>query len=150
MIVDHLENAALYAPLSPRFAAAFAWLQTVRFEDLVAGRNPVDGTLYAMRNEYVTRPQSELPWEAHRGHADIQYMVEGEERVGFSPLSRMTITHEYNAAQDYALYSGSGDLFLLRAGQFAVFYPGDAHAPGIQVGDTGAPVKKIVVKVPLF
>jgi YhcH/YjgK/YiaL family protein len=45
------------------------------------------------------------------------------------------------------LLAGSGDWLSLSKGQFAVFYPQDAHCPGIIVGQAAAVVKKVVVKV---
>lgn len=37
---------------------------------------------------------------------------------------------------------------LVRAGQFAVFFPGEGHKPNLTI-DVPAPVKKAVVKVRL-
>jgi biofilm protein TabA len=38
------------------------------------------------------------------------------------------------------------DSVTVTEGKFAIFFPGDAHAPGIAPGDP-APVRKVVVKV---
>ena len=150
MIVDHIAHADLYAPLSPRFSKGLAFLKQLDFEALQPGRNEIDGSLFAMRQEYETRPLEKGLWEAHRKYADIQFVVEGVELAGVTPLESTCVSQEYQEDKDCSLHTGTGDFFRLGAGQFAIFFPQDVHMPCIAVAETPSPVKKVVVKVPLF
>ena len=51
-----------------------------------------------------------------------------------------------NPEGDIWFYHGPVTGIKMEKGSFAVFFPQDAHAPGIATGDP-APVKKVVVKV---
>jgi len=147
MIIDLLHNADNYSPLSPRFASGLAFLKDLDFGALKPGRNDIDGdSLYVMCQEYETRPMEKGVWESHRAYADIQFVVEGEELIGYAPLVSMIVKDAYRADGDCALYEGSGDFIRLRAGQFGIFLPQDIHMPGIAVTQP-SPVKKVVVKV---
>lgn len=147
MIIDLLHHAACYSHLSPRFDAGFAFLKELDFGALKPGRNDIDGdSIYAMCQEYETRPMEKGVWESHRAYADIQFVVEGEELIGYAPLTSMAVKEAYRADRDCALYEGRGDFVRLHAGQFGIFFPHDVHMPGIAVARP-SPVKKVVVKV---
>jgi len=147
MIIDLLHNSDHYSPLSSRFAAGLAFLKGMDFGALKPGRNDIDGDLlYVMCQEYESRPMEKGVWESHRAYADIQFVVEGEELIGYAPLESMRIKDAYRADGDYALHEGTGDFIRLRAGQFGIFLPQDVHMPAIAVAKP-SPVKKAVVKV---
>jgi YhcH/YjgK/YiaL family protein len=147
MIIDLLHHSDHYSSLSPRIASGLAFLKDVDFGALKLGRNDIEGdSLYAMYQEYDTRAMEQGAWESHRAYADIQFIVEGEELIGYAPLTSMIVKDAYKADGDYALYEGSGDFLHLRAGQFAIFWPQDVHMPGVAVTQPSA-AKKVVVKV---
>lgn len=147
MIIDHIRHADFYLNLSPRFAAGFKFLQTLDFDALTPGRNDIEGdSLFVNSQEYETRLLENGKWEAHRTYADIQFIVEGEERIGYAPLESMKLKTEYSPERDVAFYEGDGALITLRQGDFGIYLPQDVHMPCIA---SGAPtkVKKVVVKV---
>ena len=147
MIIDHIRNWTRYASLSPLFAEGFEFLQNFDFRALQLGRNNIHGdSLYVMCQEYETRPMEKGKWESHRMYADIQFVVEGEELIGYSPLESMAVTEGYQLDRDCAFHDGEGDFIRLRQGQFGIFLPQDVHMPGIAVTQP-SPVKKAVVKV---
>ena len=43
-------------------------------------------------NEYETKPEAEIPFEAHRKLWDLQLVLEGEEMIGAAPLETLTET----------------------------------------------------------
>jgi YhcH/YjgK/YiaL family protein len=146
MIFDRLSNAALYIPPSGRIARAFAYLQTENLEKLPVSRGEIDGTqLYALVQEYATKPHEEGKWEAHRRYIDLQYIVRGVEECGVARLDRLN-AGAYDPQRDFLPLEGSGDILTLRAGEFVLFFPEDAHMPGLAAG-AAAPVRKIVVKI---
>lgn len=76
-------------------------------------------------------------------------MVSGVELIGWASLEQLTVTAPYNAEKDVLLGAvGAAERTPVRltAGQAAIFYPSDAHAPDLAAGVSEA-VKKVVVKV---
>ncbi|MCG3173914.1 MAG: putative protein YhcH [Myxococcota bacterium] len=146
MILDTLDNAGKY-PLGDRFRAAFAWLSNSDLNVLAPGKYDIQGEdVFAIVQHYETKPRARGAWEAHRQYHDIQYVFEGAERMGWSPLQGKPVVKEYDPGNDYLLVDGAGQFVEVPAGSFAIFSPQDAHMPGIQVEDA-RPVKKVVVKV---
>ncbi|MBU0573553.1 MAG: YhcH/YjgK/YiaL family protein [Candidatus Margulisbacteria bacterium] len=147
MIIDELKNAALYKKMSPGIADALDYLCNTDFSQIAKGRHEIDGSrMYALVNEYESLPREKGVWEAHRQYIDVQYIYEGVEQIGYAPLDSLKITQAYSAEKDCLLLEGQGDLLTMREGYFAVFFPRDAHMPGLALKGP-APVKKIVVKV---
>jgi YhcH/YjgK/YiaL family protein len=147
MIVDHIRNAQAYAKLGERVAAGLKYLTETNFAGMPNGKVEIRGKeIYAIVNQYETKPQDQGKWEAHRRYIDIQYVVGGCEKVGFGDVADMKIAQDYNAEKDCAFYSGKGDFVSLSPGLFAIFLPHDAHMPGVTHG-APSKVTKVVVKV---
>ena len=149
MIYDSLEHASLYAPLHPAFEKAFAFLCESAKHTPQPGRYELDGDrLYAMVQTYSTRPSAEVKWEAHRKYIDIQFLLSGKERIGCANVEGMINPDAYNSDKDVQLSDAvkSPSYLSLSGGDFAIFYPQDAHQPTCEDGMTAA-VVKIVVKV---
>lgn len=75
--------------------------------------------------------------------------MSGEEIIGWAPVERMTVTDAYDPVKDICFGSiekGKWTPFFIQAGQLAVLWPEDAHAPRLASGGSGQ-VMKIVVKV---
>ena len=148
MILDHLSRAARYHDAAPGLTAALEFLRTLDIAKLVDGRNPIDGDrLFAMLNRYRTKPHAQAVWESHRKYLDVQYVVSGTEWMGYVPLERApAVKIPYDVGRDVQFYEPGSDGVVMTAGQFAVFYPEDIHAPGLMTGHA-VDVVKIVVKV---
>lgn len=78
-------------------------------------------------------------------YADIQYVVSGVERIGYAPLEGAREREAYDAARDVAFFEPGEQFVVLEPGMFAIFLPGDVHAPCGAAGKPSA-VRKIVVK----
>lgn len=149
MILDHLRHAFRYAPLHPRLAQAFAFLTSTPLAELPTGRQTVDGDdVFALVNAYSTQPLERCRFEAHRRYTDIQLMVRGIEQIGVAEVANLEVDEPYVAERDIAFFQGQGDRITLAEGTFAVFFPHDAHQPGIAVAEPLA-VRKVVMKVAL-
>ena len=143
MIIDRIENAALYGGLGERIALALASVRTKR----EPGRYELDGDkVFALVQQYQTKPMAEGKWEAHRKHIDVQYVAAGIERIGWANINRLKVTEPYDDTKDVAFYKGDGDFVTVPAGWFVILFPEDAHMPCTAV-DEPAPVTKVVVKV---
>ncbi len=146
MIIDQIGNAARYAAMHPGFAAAFDFLRSQDLGSLPLRRVELQGdALFALVQEYPNKPESEGFWEAHRRYIDLQYIVSGRERIGWAPLSRMSLK-SHDEARDLSLLEGSGELMSLQGGDFMLLWPEDAHMPGLQVAGQET-VRKVVFKI---
>ena len=149
MILDSLSLCRRYATLNPRFTRAFEFLRQLG-PDVATGRHEIEGdAIYALVQQYQTRPATGMQLEAHRRYVDIQYLVQGREAIHWAPLASLTqVAMPYDATKDAGLFLPSADVIPVpvQAGQFAIFFPDDAHAPCCTWGEP-ADVLKVVVKV---
>lgn len=148
MVIDTLENAALYENLGPRFALGFQYLRETDFSQVAKGKYEIDGTnLIAIVNEYDTIDQLGEQMEAHKKYIDIQYIVSGEELIGHDLLQQQVPSKAYDEENDFWLFADTPTFFSkMRAGMFAIFFPTDLHMPNIRVQEA-TPVKKVVLKL---
>jgi YhcH/YjgK/YiaL family protein len=147
MIIDLLTNAEMYARLNSRITVGLNFLRSSDLTTMEPGKYPIDGSdIYALIQSYQTKPKESGVWEAHRRYFDIQYVVEGTEKIGYANLDALVASQPYDAENDFVLFSGHGDFLTLNAGMFAIFAPQDAHMPCIVVHEPQQ-VKKVVVKV---
>lgn len=148
MIVDKLENAPLYSGLGEGIRQALEYLRDTDIAALETGSHEIDGkNIFAIVNDYDTQLYAEQQFEAHRKYLDVQYVASGEELIGYLPLAGQTPSQAYHEEHDYALYRETPEFIHMRQGMFAIFFPTDLHMPGM--GETVAPVRKVVVKVAL-
>ena len=150
MIVTDLEHLHEQMPASPRLQTALDFLMKSRLQDLPDGRIEIDGDrLYALIQSYQTIPWENAKFEAHRRYIDLQFVAAGSEAMGWCHIDGLTETVPYNEAKDVWYGKPASDQITavpLVAGQLAVLFPNDAHAPKLQVVKPEG-VKKIVVKV---
>ncbi len=147
MILDLLDNAARYEPLHPDLAAAFAFLRQPGLATLATGRHTIAGDrVYAIVQDYDTKPLTEGFLEIHQRYLDVQFVVSGEELIGWAPLANQTEQTAYDSSRDIAFLHGAAEPIRVQQGQFAIFFPHDAHMPCRTAG-TPTRVRKIVVKV---
>ena len=148
MILDTLSRWRRYAGLNPRFARAFAFLEQVA-PTVADGRHEIDGDdVFALVQRYATRPTADQ-LEAHRRYVDVQFLVAGREVIQWAPLESLTeVTKPYDDVKDAGFFAAGAGMVPVRvaAGQFAILFPEDAHAPCCAWGEPEA-VTKVVVKV---
>jgi YhcH/YjgK/YiaL family protein len=146
MIFDKLANAKIYLGMNQRLAAALEYLRATDFSHVAPGKYEIDGNnVYALVQEYQTKPMHGR-YEAHRKYIDVQFMFAGEEIMGYANLQDLKVTEEYIESKDALFLAGEPNLLRMKPGMFAIFYPEDAHIPGLMV-NSPQPVKKVVMKV---
>jgi YhcH/YjgK/YiaL family protein len=150
MIVTDFDSLKAQIALSQNLKTALDWLDTARQQDLPDGRVEIDGNrVYALVQSYVSKPEPRF--EAHQRYLDIQYLAGGKELFGWADVRALIPADPYNPEKDVvkgAVPEALASFVRLGAGQMAIVWPEDAHAPGVADGGP-APVKKIVVKVAL-
>jgi YhcH/YjgK/YiaL family protein len=146
MIIDRLDEAPRYAGLHPLFARAFETLGKPDLPSLQTGKHLIEGErLYLVIALEEGAGTERAVLEAHRKYIDIQFVIEGTDMIGWRPVRECThVSQPYDAAKDVELYGGRPLLWSPVTGsRFAVYFPGDAHAP---LGGTG-PLRKAIMKV---
>ena len=66
--------------------------------------------------------------------------------MGYSNISNIETTIEYNSESDVLFGNGNGQFITVNQGEFIIFTQEDAHMPSLKV-DESTPVKKVVVKI---
>lgn len=150
MIVANIKDVWVenYKALHPRFEAAFCALKKLIADNAEVGKYEIDGqNIYAMVQEYETKPVAEKKFEIHKDYIDIQYIISGKEVMGNESLDKLTPMGEYKPDAQLFYMNDGYDKIFLSDGEFAIFFPEEPHAPGGAVDDKPSAVKKIVVKV---
>nr|WP_314864898.1 YhcH/YjgK/YiaL family protein [uncultured Flavobacterium sp.] len=146
MILDTLENYQLYSTINERIAKGFAFLRNTDLDAIVSGKHDIEGdTIFALVQEYQTKPLSKCKLESHKKYIDIQYVIRGEEFMGVTTKNNQKIL-EQDEDKDYTFYEGKTSLVRVSKGMFTIFFPDDLHQPCVQI-ESAAEVKKVVIKV---
>ncbi len=150
MIVTDMDHIEHQVPANPSFRQAIEFLRRTDLGELPDGNVPIDGKrVYAILQRYRTAGSDAPKFEYHRKYIDVQYILSGEEVIGWAPAADMTTERGYNAEQDVCfglMEPGKWSAVRLTAGQLAVLWPEDGHAPRLVAGSSCL-VRKIVVKV---
>jgi YhcH/YjgK/YiaL family protein len=125
----------------------FAFMKNNDLQKMTKGKYPIDGDhVFATITEDPTKDFNKTNWESHRNYIDLQYIIEGEEKIGVSPVAKATVTKPYNEKHDAANYTADGKIYSAVPGTFFLFFPSDAHRPSITPGGNKV-VKKLVIKI---
>ena len=148
MIADNIKNRKSYEGLNDGFAQIFDFIDKAVKENLAAGKYELDGSnVYALVQEYTPEKEPQF-FEAHKNYIDLQCVICGKERMEVAELDACNVTEAYNEAIDAAFLSAKETKHTLEMGigDFAVFFPNDAHRPCL-VFEKDCKVKKIVGKI---
>lgn len=154
MIKDNIRNAAQYMALSPRIARALELARSGALKRLAPGRHALQGDeLYVLVQRNALVDWADARWEAHRRYIDIQFVLAGRQVIGCCDIAQLAPDAGYDAARDIEfLRDGAvdeGARLYMRAGDFAIFLPQDAHRPNVLAPGlkAGACVEMAVFKV---
>jgi YhcH/YjgK/YiaL family protein len=148
MIADSIKNLNLYSSFVPA-AEILAFVEKVEKEHLAPGRYDLDGdNLFALVQEYVSKPKAEARMESHDLYTDLQYVISGEECIGWEPVENLTVEEDRTPDADVIFYETIEPMGanVLKAGMFGIYLPTDGHMPGVAVNEC-VPVHKIVFKI---
>ena len=150
MIVDNVKYAHRYFAIDDRLEKIFAILASLD-KDTPVGWVEYDGFRIGVSECETFDKDKEgnaRSAEAHKKFADIHYVIAGDEGLGYADIDTLEPVTEYNEEQDYLLLSGEADRLHLRAGDFCIVFPEDAHIPQMISGNDKR-LKKAVVKFKL-
>jgi len=149
ILIDKLKNGEDYYDMHPAFEKAFAFLRQDGLAELQADRYEIDGDrLFCMISKGPGRSRSEAKLEAHRKYIDIQYVIAGNEEMGFKPTADCKlIDTSYDSEKDIGFFNDQPDSWTpVPPGSFVIFFPQDAHAPLVGSGEIHKAVLKIAVE----
>ncbi|PKF50137.1 N-acetylneuraminate anomerase [Enterovibrio nigricans] len=150
MILGHITQPDTYSYLPDAFRRSLAFLAETDMVALSTGRHDIDGdNIYVNVMAFDTQPANEKLAEVHKEYIDIQFLISGEERIGFALANgNNPIAKEYDGESDfYLVESMEGECeVIMSPGMFAIFLTEQPHKPGCNVS-ASTPIKKAVVKV---
>ena len=144
MVIDKIENIEKYSDLNPLFAQAIEFLKSTDLNAHEVGKEVLkEGELIVSFAQTRPKTKEEARLETHDKFIDIQIPLSGVEVMGYTPRTDLP-EEEYSEEKDITFYGGlAQDYLTVKPGMFAIFFPQDAHAPGV----TPDGVKKVIVKV---
>jgi biofilm protein TabA len=143
-----IEFAKQYHANKAVWDKAIAFLRDRNLELIAAGRYVIDGdNAYAMITEAPAKNIDSVKWEGHQNYIDLHYVIKGKEQIGVAAIDKATITMPYDAAKDVANYDATGKYYSATPDSFFLFFPTDAHRPGIKADHRNVVVKKLVIKI---
>lgn len=115
--------------------------------EISLGRHTISKKAYINIEEYETRDFIKL--EAHKKYIDIQFLINGEEKVYTTDLDALETSIPYDNEKDVMFFETPNknlNVSYLTKGKFMVLYPDDAHSPCTLI-DKPKKVKKAIVKI---
>lgn len=150
MIIDTLNHRKRYEALHPLLGEAFRHLVTPEEPLPATGKRVLrEGILWINSELTLPKRPEEARLEAHRRYIDIQVPFSAPEMFGYAPVEHLS--HPllpYDAERDILFYDDPfSSTFTLMPGMFAIFFPEDAHAPGISPSGIRKAVAKVKIEV---
>lgn len=103
-----------------------------------------------------TASREDLRPEIHRKNIDVQFLAAGgpEEAGFYSDDGSFQVDEDLlDTPRDILFYKNASEApegrLMMVPGTYAVYFPWDVHIPAIQRTPSPAPIRKIVVKVPM-
>ncbi|MBR6098747.1 YhcH/YjgK/YiaL family protein [bacterium] len=146
MIVDNLDILYEYNVVPPE-VLEFIDKLTVNAMD---GEYYITDTITAKIESYTRKDQFEATLESHRKFVDLQFLIDGVERIDYANIDGLVPYTKYDPDKDIIFYKKPkteiGSVYL-NGRNFAIFFPQDAHAPQITTLALQNNVKKCVIKI---
>ena len=131
MIISTLSTCERYYALGEGFKKAFEFLKNNDIGNMELGRHDIDGDkVYILVQQYVSKTIDHCGLEAHSKYADVHYVAEGFEYLGYTSLERAgkPIT-AYDPKADAVFFEKECQYILLQKDDIAIVFPEDAHMP---------------------
>lgn len=148
MIVADLKNCHRYYSIHPGIQKVLNYIKQTDFSNIMFGRIELEGKrLFINIDEPTLISRSQQKLEFHRKYIDIQVPLLQSEEMGWADLNNLGKADiEYDETKDYGLYTCPAEsYFTVRLGQFAIFFPEDAHAPIIGNGKQRKLIGKVLL-----
>lgn len=146
--INKVDFAKQYHANKLWWSEAFAFLKETDLANLKPGKYAIDGdNVFATVTDGPPKREDTTNWESHKNYLDIHYVIKGQEKIGVAPVASAKIIKEYNEARDIIFYTSKGNYYAAHPGNFFIFFPQDAHRPGLPLKVVQDNIKKIVLKI---
>lgn len=146
MIICPWKDIRRYAGIVPGLEEAIATVESL--QSMEPATYPLsNGGKVVVNAPALTRDGEGRNLEAHRNFLDIQYIVEGEEYMGWAPTDALDVAVEYSAQKDCSMHSGACEFIHIPAGFCYIVFPEDAHLPQVHLNGKQTQERKILVKL---
>ena len=147
--VDAVEFAEQYHRNRELWDKAFAFLRENDLNALSEGTQVLEkGRCWVTVSRYVPKAAAEVRIEGHRRFVDLQYVPEGNEKMGIVPAGRAVEQVPYNEKRDIAFYRSRRVKYRKTApNTFFLFFPFDLHQPSVAGKGPKTQSRKIVIKI---
>ncbi len=147
MILDKLENINAYFSAVPYLEEFMNFFNHNDLEELPACKIKLVGDdLFVNILDFNGKAEADCRMEAHKEYIDVQIPLTNNEHMGWiAQCDCQNVITSYNEQKDVEFYGDkAAAIFNVPAGHFAIFFPEDAHQPGIAEGKS---YRKIIVKI---
>jgi YhcH/YjgK/YiaL family protein len=149
MVFDNLKNIEKYE-YNKNLITAMEFIKTLH-PDSEEGKYEIDGDrMFAIVMSYNSKPRTEAVLESHKRYVDIQSTIFGSEGMERFHIDELKLDVEYNSEKDVMFYKNPQQTkvrFNVEPGEFAIFYPTDAHMTQLMNFQEPSLIKKVVVKI---
>lgn len=151
MIKDNLQHIDYYNYLSAGIYFGLKYLKNTDFSAMENGKYEIkEGKAYAIIQDYDTKPEVEGKFEAHKKFIDIQFIIEGEEKIFVGKQEEFEEAIPYDEEKDILFLTPKAEAKIeavkLIAGEYLILTPKDIHMPSI-TAESISHVKKVVLKI---
>lgn len=146
MIVCAIKDLEKFLGLNKNFTTVIEFLKNNNIEELPIGKTDVDGdNVFISTQEFEGKTKEVAKLETHVKYIDIQMPFSTTENIGWKNIYNLNLpTQPYNENDDIAFFDDEATSYIaLQPGECVIFFPEDAHAPGIANGK----LRKAVIKV---
>ncbi|MBP3353511.1 MAG: YhcH/YjgK/YiaL family protein [Bacteroidales bacterium] len=146
MIVCAIKDLEKFLGLNKNFTTVIEFLKNNNIEELPIGKTDVDGdNVFISTQEFEGKSKEVAKLETHVKYIDIQMPFSTTENIGWKNIYNLNLpTQPYNENDDIAFFDDEATSYIaLQPGECVIFFPEDAHAPGIANGK----LRKAVIKV---
>lgn len=138
MIIGSLNDTSIINHLAPAIAESLRWVIDHHRDNLTDGQvvEIIPGKVTAKYEAAAMGPSEKVRLEAHRRHIDIHIPITSEETIGWRPIVDLkNCVAPYDEDADIIFFGEAAQVLMpVLPGQFAIFFPEDAHAPNIGAG----------------
>ena len=151
MIFSAIPELARYRAVAPEaLGHAIDWLIAHAADAFTPGETRVEfpgGSFTVKCEEPAMLPRERVSLEAHRRFIDIHVPLKNVETIGWAPVANLRHPHgEFDPERDIRFWGDAAvSLLHVHPGVAAIFFPEDAHAPNIGLGNH----RKLCIKIPV-
>lgn len=149
MITDNINHLKRYAV--PKTEEILKFIAEHDCANLTDQEIAIEGRqLFVRIMAYQPKRALENRFEIHHIYADVQYVVSGTEIMQTARMEDLVALTDYEPQGDCRFFKISGGAktdLIVRANEFAVFYPKEAHRPSCLYKGHAGLVKKLVFKI---